>query len=346
MHRPPFLPLGRMNGREDQVILVLGAGTGEVRAGLGRVERQLGEEALAARIAGGDLLELQEVEQPDRGILVRQFQQRLIPASRPAERARPVARAGEVGQHRDQRLPALGPRRGRHAGQRRQRPRSLVHGVEHLAGDARADARQQLQHAEACDAVTRVLGPAQQRQHVLHMRRIEELQPAELDERDVAPRQLDLERPRMRRGAEQHRLVLEREAAFARLQHLLDHVQRLCRLVAHRHQLRLQARLPLGPQILGEALLGFGDHCIGGLEDRRGRAIIAVERDDVRGRREAGRKFQNVAHCRGTERVDRLRVVAHHRQARAIRLQRQQDRGLQSVGVLILIDQYMVEAAA
>ena len=45
------------------------------------------------------------------------------------------------------------------------------------------------------DAVARVLGEAQQRQHVLDVRGVEEFQPAELDEGNVAPRQLDLERP-------------------------------------------------------------------------------------------------------------------------------------------------------
>ena len=51
-----------------------------------------------------------------------------------------------------------------------------------------------LQHAEAGDAVARILGEAQERQHVLDVRGVEEFQPAEFDEGDVAPRQLDLER--------------------------------------------------------------------------------------------------------------------------------------------------------
>src|SRR5690349_13830718 len=58
--RAPFLPLGGMDGGEDQIVLVLhrraGAGAGRVR----RVERQLGEEFFARRGGGGDGDELAE----------------------------------------------------------------------------------------------------------------------------------------------------------------------------------------------------------------------------------------------------------------------------------------------
>jgi hypothetical protein len=47
---------------------------------------------------------------------------------------------------------------------------------------------------EARDAVARILDKAQQRQHVLDVGGIEKLQAAELDERNVAPGELDFER--------------------------------------------------------------------------------------------------------------------------------------------------------
>ena len=72
---------------------------------------------------------------------------------------------------------------------------------------------------------------------------VEEFEPAELDEGNVAARQLDFERPRMARGAEQHRLLLERHAALASAEHLFDHIARLVGFIAHRHQLRLGRRL-------------------------------------------------------------------------------------------------------
>ena len=107
------------------------------------------------------------------------------------------------------------------------------------------------------------------------------------------------------------------------------------------------AGLALGPEVLGEALGGQVDHAIGGGEDRLGRAIVAVERDDCRpaGENWFG-KVEDVAHRRRAERIDRLGVVADDGQAAAVRLQRQQDRGLQAVGVLVLVDQHVIEPLA
>ena len=59
--RFPFLPLGGMDRREDQIVLVEQRHARLIAGGIRRVERQLGQEALARRIAGGDLLELQQV---------------------------------------------------------------------------------------------------------------------------------------------------------------------------------------------------------------------------------------------------------------------------------------------
>ena len=49
-------------------------------------------------------------------------------------------------------------------------------------------------HAKARDAVARIFGKAQHREHVLDVRGFEELQPAEFHERDVAAGQLEFER--------------------------------------------------------------------------------------------------------------------------------------------------------
>ena len=57
-------------------------------------------------------------------------------------------------------------------------------------------------------------------------------------------------------------------------------------------------------------------------------------------------EVEDVAHGRGAERIDRLRVVADHGEAAPVGLERQQDRRLQPVGVLIFVDQDMIEARA
>ena len=63
----------------------------------------------------------------------------------------------------------------------------------------------------------------------------------------------------------------------------------------------------------------------------------------MRRRREMIRKIENVAHRCRTKGINRLGIVAHHRQTFAVRLESKKDRSLQTVRVLILVDQHMVE---
>ena len=55
-------------------------------------------------------------------------------------------------------------------------------------------------------------------------------------------------------------------------------------------------------------------------------------------------KIENVAHRCRAERIDRLRVVADDGEASALRPQRQHDFALQSVGVLVFVDEQVIEA--
>ena len=57
-------------------------------------------------------------------------------------------------------------------------------------------------------------------------------------------------------------------------------------------------------------------------------------------------KVEDVAYSRGTKRIDRLRIITNHCQPAPVRLEREQDRGLQAVRVLILVDQDVIEAPA
>ena len=150
-----------------------------------------------------------------------------------------------------------------------------------MAAVAGPDARQQLDDAEAGDAVARVFGKAQQRQHVLDMRGFEKFQPAEFHERNVAAGQLDFERAAVVGGAEQHGLRLEREPGLAVLQHRLDHIARLIGFVAHADELRPLGGVALRPEVLGEALSASSITRVGGREDRLRRAIVLLQRDDL-----------------------------------------------------------------
>ena len=176
------------------------------------------------------------------------------------------------------------------------------------------------------------------------MRGLEELQPAELHERDVAPRELDLERPRVVRGAEQHRLLAQLHSGLAIRQDALDDELDLRSLVRDHGDDRPAAAGAPREQVLGEALRRVADHAVAGVEDRLARAVVLLERDHLRPRLEAVRQLEDVLHSRRAERVDRLRIVAHDGEPGAVGLQPEQDRSLQRVGVLVLVDEHVVEA--
>src|SRR5205085_8153884 len=86
----------------------------------------------------------------------------------------------------------------------------------------RPESRQQLQNAKTGEGVPRVLRPAQDRQQVLDVCRLDKFEPAIFDERDVAARQLDLQPPAMVRGAEQDGLLAQIDPGLAVLQDLVS----------------------------------------------------------------------------------------------------------------------------
>ena len=70
-----------MDGGQDQIVLVEQRNAGLVAGGVGRIERQFGEEALARGIAAGDLFELDQIGAAGLGILVDAVEMRLVPAA-------------------------------------------------------------------------------------------------------------------------------------------------------------------------------------------------------------------------------------------------------------------------
>ena len=74
-----------------------------------------------------------------------------------------------------------------------------------------------------------------------------------------------------------------------------------------------------------------------------GGPVILFKGDDPSRRLKLARKIENVADGCRPERIDRLGIVADDRQPAAIRLQLQQNVGLQPVRILVFIDQDMIE---
>src|SRR5882672_8232239 len=148
------------------------------------------------------------------------------------------------------------------------------------------------------------------------------------------------------RRPEQHSLLFEGGADLPVLQYTLDDVAGLVRLVANADELRTLHRLAFRPEVLGETLRREADHAVGGRKYRLRRTIITVERNDVGRRSERVRKIENVAHGRGAERVNRLSIVADDCETPAARLERQQDGSLKTGGVLIFVDEDVIEPPA
>ena len=94
------------------------------------------------------------------------------------------------------------------------------------------------------------------------------------------------------------------------------------------------------------ALGGLRDHGVGQVQNRLGRAVVALQRQQPGRLGELRAKVQDVAHRRAAKAVNALGVVAHHGQALAAGLEAPQDRGLEPVGVLVLVNQHMVKACA
>ena len=159
--RLPFLPLGGMDGGEDQIILVEQRHAGLVAGRVRRVERQFGQEALARRIAGRDLLELQKIGLARRRRLRACGRDAARTSGAPA-RAPPASPASPARSCRnalDERRPVVaGARRRRQAcraAPQSDRRRSAMASSTRCA-ECRPDAGQQLHQAEAGDAVARV----------------------------------------------------------------------------------------------------------------------------------------------------------------------------------------------
>ncbi len=208
---------------------------------LRRVEGQVGEEIRARRGAGGDLRQLHQVRRSDLGILVDALQMRTVPALDGVELRRPgqLAITQRPHQSREVRPSGGGCRRRLPPGERGKGINAAAISTNTRQEWAEADARQQLQHPEAGEAVARIFGPSQHGEHILHDAQDQGPKaPAEFDERDAPPRQLDLEVPRMARGAEQHGLLFQRHPGLAVLEHAVSDVAGLLDLVANADQPR------------------------------------------------------------------------------------------------------------
>jgi len=172
---------------------------------------------------------------------------------------------------------------------------------------------------------------------------VDEPEAAVLHVRDVAPGEVQLEQVGVVGGPEEHRLLVEGHAFVAVGEHRVAHRLGLRFLVAARPQQGAPAADDARPQPLGQnGALGRGHDRVGQGQDRRRGAVVLLQADDG-GAREPLGESEDVAAGRGPEPVDRLGVVAHDGEPVARWSQGGQDVGLHRVGVLVLVDQHVVE---
>ena len=93
-----------------------------------------------------------------------------------------------------------------------------------------------MQDTECRDRIPRVLDPAQHAEHVLDVRRLQELEPTILHEGNVAAAEFDLEQGRMMPGAHKDCLPLQVDPLLPLREHLLYDVLGLRLLVPHGHE--------------------------------------------------------------------------------------------------------------
>src|SRR5262249_25548102 len=119
---------------------------------------------------------------------------------------------------------------------RAKRPRRVL---EDPPRRLRSDSVEELEDPEPRRLVGRVLRDPQEREHVLHVRRVEEAQASELSERDPPPSELDLEQVGVMGRPEKHGLLSERDPLLEPFEGRPDDDLDLARFVAAPHEERL-----------------------------------------------------------------------------------------------------------
>ena len=255
---------------------------------------------------------------------------------------------GQTDQHVHQRRPALG---------RRCRRSFVQPGVEgslrvcadagesgrQLPGPGGTDTGNEQQRPHPGDLIAWVLGQPEKGQQVFDVGHLHELQAAVLDERDVAPAELQFESEAMVRRTEEHRLPAQRESRLPVVEDGLHQETRLTVFVFAQHELSRLTLRAVGPEVLLVPLSRLGDDAVGDLEQRGGAAVVAFQGDDG-GVGELRGKVEDVPHRGRAERVDGLGVVAHHGDTVAVGPEQADDLGLQRVGVLVFVHQHAIEA--
>ena len=172
---------------------------------------------------------------------------------------------------------------------------------------------------------------------------LQKLQPAVLDVGNIAANEFDLQPVTVMRAPEQHGLTLQLQAFLASSENRLDDILGLGVAVLDRNVTGFAAFRRLRPQALLVLALASRYQAISAVQNRLRGPVVLLQRNDPGGRRILRRETEDIVDLRSTERVDGLCVVADNGQPPAVGFQRRQYLRLQQVGVLVLIDEDVIE---
>src|SRR6266542_2176570 len=349
--RVPFLSLRRVRSAQHETVFLFAAAAGQVLSRLRRLERERGKERRAVRISGGDDLKLIEISEARLRLVVPLAQNVVIQLAYARDLGGNLhfvgrmSRSKRVEKRHQRSVCSARSRRRRVLAERARRPCRGRHRFDRRACGRIADSGEKQQQTVPADFVPRILENPQEREDVLYMRRLEELDPAPFLEWDFAVRELDLEIGGHVTGAEEHGDLVQRRSFLVQLEDPVDDESRLLLLVASDDEPRLLAAGALGSEILRESFRRARYERIGNIENRFRRAVILLERDCGR-LLELSRKGEDVAKVRAAKRVNALRVVADDGDVRVADAHATEYSRVESIRVLILVDEDVIVESA
>ena len=345
----PLQPLGGVDCRKHQPVFIHRWWTGEVSGGDRRVKDEVNQELATGGIAGGQLPEMLDIALAGFRVLVVPFQNRIVETANHLDmgRWRTFGKRRQAGEQSAKASQVFASRRRpRETGHRGRVEAVIADVVYDRPGRYRADATEELEDTEPGDFVAWVLYDTKEADEVLDVGHLQETQATVLVERDIAPRQLQFQRCRMRRGAKEDGLLAERYPLLIVLQYLADDDVILLAVVNTGNELGLLAAAACRPEVFRVALPRLTYHPVGRFQNRWGGAVVLLKGDD-RGSGELLRKIEHVAHCRRAEAVDALGVVADDGEVvLPLGPHPAKNARLDVVGVLVLIDEDVVKAPA
>ena len=283
----PLLALGRMDGGEDQIVLVQQRRARLVAGGAGRIEREVGEEVRARGVAAGDALQLVEIAGAHDGVGIALLEMRLIPWRTQIEFRRPSCR-------RAVQAPRISATRSRQAVGRLGR---------RLEGGERVDRRR----GPPCGRAPCPQSPGRCPRSSCSTRKPVTRSAGFSAQRSTASMSLtcaasmNLRPPNLTNGMLRRVSSISSMALWCAVRNSTacslsgmpasrfsrmrgDDAADLADVVGTVDERRLVAGAPVRAQVLGEALARQADDGIGRGQDRLRRAVVLLQRDD-RGRR-------------------------------------------------------------